>query len=149
MDRLPGSLLFCCTINAVRSPMAEAIMKHLFGSEVYVDSVGVRPGELNGFGVAVLAEIGIDLSQHKPKSFDQLTDSSFDLVISLSPEAQHSAVEMTRTSSCVVEYWATNDATAYQGSRERVLEAYREVRNSLVDRIQGRFGPESGKNLTD
>ncbi len=136
---LPGSILFVCTMNAVRSPMAESIMKHRFGDRVYVDSAGVRAAEVDGFAVAVIAEIGIDLSRHKPKSFDELSDSSFDLVISLSPEAQHSAVEMTRTMSCEVEFWHTLDATAVHGSRERRLDAFRQVRDFLYQRIDARF----------
>ena len=107
MDRGPGSVLFACTQNAIRSPMAEAIAKQLFGHRIYVDSVGVWAHEIDGFAVAVMDEIGIDISGHKPKSFDDLEDSSFDLIISLSPEAQHRAVEMTRTMACDVEFWPT------------------------------------------
>ncbi len=121
-------------------------MKHLYGDRVYVDSVGVRADDLNSFAVTVLAEIGIDMSQHIAKTFDESNDTSFDLVISLSPEAQHSAVEMTRTSACEVEYWPTQDATAVHGSRERILDAFREVRNTLVHRIQDRFGPLAAGN---
>ena len=86
-------------------------------------------------------EIDVDISAHRPKSFDDLSDSSFDVVISLSPEAQHRAVEMTRTMACDLEFWHTLDATAVHGSRERRLDAFRDVRNSLLERIQGRFGP--------
>ena len=100
MTDLPGSILFACSMNAVRSPMAEGLMKHYFGNHVYVDSVGVRGEEVDPFAVTVMAEIGIDISKHKPKLFDELEDSSFDIVVSLSHEAQHSAVEMTRTMAC-------------------------------------------------
>ena len=102
-------MLFACTHNAIRSPMAEAVMKYLHGRRVYVDSVGLRPQPIDPFAVAVLDEIGIDLSRHRPKSFDDLEDDYFDLVISLSPEAQHRAVELTRTSSCEIEFWPTMD----------------------------------------
>lgn len=139
MDDLPDAVLFSCTMNAVRSPMAEGIMKHYFGHEVYVDSVGVRQGEINGFVVAVMEEVGIDLSRHKSKTFDQLEDTSYDLVISLSPDAQHRAVELTRTMACELEYWQTFDATVVQGSREIILDAFREVRDTLKDRILKRF----------
>jgi protein-tyrosine-phosphatase len=140
MAERPGSVLFACTMNAVRSPMAEAIAKHLYGRHIYVDSAGVRKDGVNGFAVAVMDEIGIDLSRHRPKSFDELEDSSFDLVISLSPEAQHRAVEMTRTMSCELEFWNTFDPTMVEGSRETVLEAYRGVRDQLLARIEARFG---------
>ncbi len=139
MAATPSSVLFACTSNALRSPMAEAIAKHLFGHIVYVDSVGVRAGALDGFAVAVMDEIGIDLSAHKPKTFDDLEDAFFDLVVSLSPEAQHRAVEMTRTMACELEFWNTFDPSIAAGSRETVLDAYRGVRDGLMKRIEGRF----------
>jgi len=140
MAERPGSVLFACTMNAVRSPMAEAIAKHLYGRHIYVDSAGVRKDGVNDFAVAVMDEIGIDLSGHRSKTFDELEDSSFDLVISLSPEAQHRAVEMTRTMSCELEFWNTLDPTLVEGSRETVLAAYRGVRDWLMARIEARFG---------
>jgi protein-tyrosine-phosphatase len=135
----PSAVLFACTMNAVRSPMAEAILKHLHGRHVYVDSAGVRKGDLDPFAVAVMDEVGIDLSRHKPKRFADLEDSSFDLVISLSPEAQHKAVEMTRAMACEVEFWNTFDPTVIEGSREVRLDAYRQVRDELMRRIKARF----------
>ena len=136
---LPGSVLFCCTYNSVRSPMAEAIMKYLHGKHVYVDSVGVRAQDVDGFVVAVMDEIGIDVTKHRSKTFDDLEDDSFDLIISLSPEAQHKAVDMTRTMACDVEFWNTLDPTIVEGSREDRLEAYRTVRDGLMKRIRERF----------
>ncbi|MCZ6466266.1 MAG: low molecular weight phosphatase family protein, partial [Alphaproteobacteria bacterium] len=117
MGDLPSAVLFACTENAVRSPMAEAILKYLHGRHIYVDSVGVRKGELDGFAVAVMDEIGIDISHHHPKTFEELEDTSFDLVTSLSPEAQHKAVEMTRVVACDVEFWNTFDPSVVEGSR--------------------------------
>tara|TARA_Y100001960_G_C14745195_1_gene865236 strand:- start:907 stop:1350 length:444 start_codon:yes stop_codon:yes gene_type:complete len=143
MADLPDAILFSCTMNAVRSPMAEGIMKHYFGHKVYVDSVGVRQGEISAFVVTIMEEIGIDLSQHSPKTFDQLEDTSYDLVISLSPDAQHRAVELTRVMACELEYWQTFDATLIQGSRDRILDAYREVRDSLQNLILKRFSDGS------
>jgi len=136
---LPGSVLFCCTFNSVRSPMAEGIMKYLHGKQVYVDSVGVRAQEVDGFVIAVMDEIGIDVTKHRAKTFDDLEDDSFDLIISLSPEAQHKAVDMTRTMACDVEFWNTLDPTIIEGSREDRLEAYRTVRDGLMKRIRERF----------
>lgn len=133
-------MLFCCTQNSVRSPMAEGLLKALAGTRVYVDSVGVREGELDGFVVAVMEELGIDMSRHNPKSFDQLEDTYFDLIIALSPEAQHHAVELTRTMACDVEFWNTFDPTIIEGSREARLDAYRKVRDQLAERIRNRFG---------
>jgi protein-tyrosine-phosphatase len=133
--------LFCCTFNAVRSPMAEGIMKWLHGKRIFVDSVGVKAGELDPFVVAVMEEIGIDLSRHRPRTFAELEDSSFDVVVSLSPEAQHTAVDLTRTIACEVEYWPTFDPTLVEGSRETRLEGYRQVRDELMRHILQRFPP--------
>lgn len=126
-------------MNAVRSPMAEAILRHLAGRQIYVESAGVRAGEADPFAVAVMEEIGIDLSHHAPQAIAELYDSSFDLVISLSPEAHHQALEMTRTQAIDAEYWPTIDPTAAAGSREQILDAYRDVRDTLFRRIKGRF----------
>ena len=139
MSATPSAVLFACTHNAVRSPMAEGLVKHLFGQRVYVDSVGVRPGALDPFVVEVMNEIGIDISRHRPKSFDDLEDDSFDEVVSLSPEAQHRAVEMTRVMACEVTFWNTFDPSLVEGSRDMRLDAYRQVRDQLRQRIQKRF----------
>ncbi|MDR6293096.1 MULTISPECIES: arsenate reductase ArsC [Inquilinus] len=136
----PTSVLFACTQNSIRSPMAESILKHVAGSRIFVDSVGVRPGELDPFAVAVMKEIGIDLARHRPKGFDDLEDDNFDMVISLSPEAQHRAVEMTRTTACELEFWNTFDPTAIEGNRDTRMAAFRQVRDWLLARIRERFG---------
>ncbi len=140
MDRMPGAVLFACSQNAIRSPMAAAILKYLYGHLIHVESVGVRAGDLDPFAVAVMDEIGIDITGHQPRDFDDLDDSSFDLVVSLSPEAQHRAVEMTRTMACEVEFWNTLDPSIVDGSRETRLDAYRQVRDTLMARIDRRFG---------
>ncbi len=139
MADLPGAVLFCCTMNSVRSPMAEGLLKHLLGHKIYVDSAGVRSTDIDGFAVAVMEEIGINLSRHRAKTFDDLEDSYYDLIISLSPEAQHRAVEMTRTMACDVEFWNTFDPSLIEGSREIRLQAYRQVRDQLRQRIMERF----------
>ncbi len=145
LRELPGAVLFACSHNQVRSPMAEGLMKLLYGTQVYVDSCGVKREEDDGegadpFAAAVMEEIGGDLSRHRPKTFDELEDDSFDLVISLTPEAQHRAVELARGRAIEMEYWPTHDPTLTLGSREAVLEAYRAVRDGLQARILERFG---------
>lgn len=136
---LPGAVLFSCTMNSIRSPMAAAIMRHFHGRDVFVDSVGVRTQDVDGFAIAVMDEIGIDISDHQPKTFEDLEDSSFDLVVSLSPEAQHKAVDLTRYMACEVEFWHTFDPSVVEGSREDRLEAFRKVRDELVERIKEKF----------
>lgn len=147
MSDLPSAVLFACTMNSIRSPMAEAILKYLHGQRIYVDSAGARSGEIDGFAIAVMDEIGIDLSKHKSKTFDDLEDSSFDLVITLSPEAQHKAVEMTRVMACDVEFWNTFDPSVVEGGREERLQAYRMVRDDLMRKIKARF-PTGGPRDT-
>ena len=138
-EDLPQAVLFACTFNAVRSAMAEHIMRHLFGKFVYVDSAGARKGERDDFATEVMDEIGIEIGKHKPKSFDEFEDTSFDLVVTLSPEAHHKAMELTRTSAAEVEYWPTHDPSLVEGTREQRLEAYRETRDDLMRRIRARF----------
>ena len=140
MSDLPSAVLFSCTMNSVRSPMAEAIMKFLHGHRVFVASVGVRPGQIDGFVIAVMDEIGIDISRHNSKTFDDLEDDYFDLVITLSPEAQHRAIELTRVMACEIEFWNTMDPSLIESdNREVRLQAYRDVRDQLMTRIKDRF----------
>jgi protein-tyrosine-phosphatase len=139
MGENPTAVLFACTMNSVRSPMAEGLLKYLHGQRIYVDSAGARKGALDPFAVAVMEEMGIDLGRHRAKSFADLQDSSFDLIVSLSPEAQHKAVEMTRAMACEVEFWNIFDPTVIEGSREVRLDAYRQVRDELFRRIKDRF----------
>ena len=146
---LPGAVLFACTMNALRSPMAAAILRHLAGRRCYVASAGVRAGTPDAFLAPVMEEIGIDLSDHKPHTLADLHDTSFDLIISLSPEAHHQALEMTRTMAVEVEYWPTFDASMMvdQGSREQTLDTYRSLRDTLFRRIKQRFSLEGGPTV--
>jgi protein-tyrosine-phosphatase len=132
----PQAVLFACTLNTVRSPMAEAIARHYFGREIYFASAGIKRGDPDPFAIAAMEEIGVDLSRHRPHTFEDLEDSNFDLIVTLSPEAHHRALEFTRAMALEVVYWPTPDATAAQGSRETIMGAYREVRDRLVKRIK-------------
>jgi protein-tyrosine-phosphatase len=151
-EPLPGAVLFACNFNQVRSPMAEALLKILVGKSVFVDSCGLKrapplneddedgPARADPFTEAVMAELGYDLSSHRTKTFGELDDHSFDLVISLTPGAQHRSVELARGRAADIEYWPTLDPTLTEGSREARLAAYREVRDALARRIAERFG---------
>jgi protein-tyrosine-phosphatase len=140
----PQSVLFACTLNTVRSPIAEALARHYFGREIYFASAGLKRGEPDGFAISAMAEIGIDISRHKPRTFEDLEDSNFDVIVTLSPEAHHRALEYTRRLAVDVVYWPTPDATAAQGSRETVLDAYRDVRDRLAARIKAYLGRRPG-----
>src|ERR1700759_522384 len=140
--RAPQAVLFACGLNSVRSPMAESLLQRMFPQALYVKSAGVRKGELDPFAVAVMAELGQDISSHKPTTFEELDDwegLNFDLIITLSPEAHHKALDLTRTLAADVEYWPTPDPTSIDGSREQKLDAYREGCDGLLLRTRKRF----------
>ncbi|MDT8853761.1 low molecular weight phosphatase family protein [Paracoccaceae bacterium Fryx2] len=146
-DRLPQSVLFCCDHNAVRSPMAEGLMKRLYGQKVYVQSAGVTNGmEIDGFSIAVCKELGIELSRHQSRSFDEMQElgddlTGYDLIIALSPASQRQALDLTRLFHLDVEYWPILDPTAIGEGREAKLAAYRKARDQIRDRMLARFGP--------
>ena len=144
----PQAVLFACGLNSVRSPMAAGLFRHFFG-RTYVGSAGVRKGELDPFAVAAMDELGLDITKHKPKTFEELEDwegLNFDMIVTLSPEAHHKALELTRTVAADVEYWPTPDPTATEGSREQRMNAYRAVRDQLSKRIRARFGGQQAGN---
>jgi arsenate reductase len=144
---LPQSVLFCCDHNAVRSPMAEGIMKKLYGTECYIQSVGVKNDlEVDGFAIAVCAEIDVELARHRSRSFDEMENwgddlSSFDLVLALSPASQRRALDLTQFYHIDVEYWPILDPTGLGEAREVRLDAYRQARDQIMQRLQDRFGP--------
>jgi len=145
----PQAVLFACALNSVRSPMAASLLQHMFPQGLYVKSAGARRGELDPFAVTVMAELGQDISAHKPQTFEELEDwegLNFDLIVTLSPEAHHKALELTRTIAAEVEYWPTPDPTAIEGTRVQRLSAYREVREQLTEHIKKRFGWEPPAN---
>jgi protein-tyrosine-phosphatase len=148
-DGLPASVLFACTMNAVRSPMAAAILRHLAGHRVYVESAGVHAGDVDPFVAVVMDEIGIDLSRHRPHTLADLHDTTFDVIVTLSPEAHHQALELTRTMAVEVEYWPTFDASLMlgTGNRQQMLDSYRAVRDRLFKRIKARFGLLGGPSV--
>lgn len=146
-DKL-SSILFVCGRNAVRSPIARALAEHLYPGRFYTASAGVNPGERDPFVDAVLAEMGLSLGNHRPKSFDDLDDLNFDLAVTLSPEAHHRTLELTRTHAIDVEYWPTLDPTLATGSRDQILSAYREVRDRLAARIRERLQPQADLQFT-
>jgi protein-tyrosine-phosphatase len=143
----PQAVLFACGLNSVRSPMAAGLFKHFFG-QTYVNSAGVRKGDLDPFAVAAMEELGLDIGKHKPITLEELEDwegLNFDLIVTLSPEAHHRALELTRSIAADVEYWPTPDPTVSEGSREQRMDAYRAVRDQLQQRIKARFsGQQSG-----
>ncbi|MEO0617743.1 MAG: low molecular weight phosphatase family protein [Pseudomonadota bacterium] len=144
---MPGAVLFVCSMNAIRSPMAAGLLHYYAGHRIYVASAGVRAGEPDGFVIAAMDELGIDVSQHAPQTIDELGDTSFDLIISLSPEAHHQALELTRTMAVDVEYWPSIDPSVAQGSRDQMLEAYRASRDALATRILARFDIAGSPNI--
>jgi protein-tyrosine-phosphatase len=146
-ESLPSSVLFACSENSVRSPMAEALAKRLYGQTSYFDSVGVRASDVDAFAAAALEELGIDVHRHHAKTFEDVDASSFDLIVTLTPEAHHRALEFTRGTAAEVEYWPIPDPSAAEGSREIQLDAYRRARDMILARLKSRFGVPSGPSL--
>ncbi len=146
----PGSVLFCCDHNAVRSPMAEGMMKKFYGQAIYVQSAGVHNDmEIDGFSIAACEEIGIELARHRSRSFDEMQEwgddlAAFDLVVALSPASQRRALELTRYFHLEVEYWPVLDPTGLGETRDEKLKGYREARDQIRTRILERFGPPAG-----
>ena len=145
-NSLPQSILFCCDHNAVRSPMAEGIMKKLYGTDTYVQSVGViNDLEIDGFSIAVCDEIGVELSRHRSRSFDEMERwgddlSSFDLIVALSPASQRRALELTRLFHLTVEYWPILDPTGIGETREMKLVSYRQTRDQILNKLRQKWG---------
>jgi protein-tyrosine-phosphatase len=145
----PQAVLFCCDHNAVRSPMAEGMMKKFYGQRAYVQSAGVKNDmEVDGFSIAVCAEMGIELHRHRSRSFEEMQTmgddlGQFDLIIALSPASQHAALDLTKTYHLEVEYWPIIDPTALGEGRDAKLAAYRQARDQIKTRILDRFGPPS------
>jgi arsenate reductase len=154
VQELPQSVLFCCDHNAVRSPMAEGIMKKFYGTDTYVQSVGVKNDlEIDGFSIAVCKELEVELSRHRSRSFDEMEQwgddlSSFDLVIALSPASQRRALELTRFFHLDVEYWPILDPTGLGEGRDAKLIQFRAARDQIVSRLIDRFGPPRGPKAT-
>jgi protein-tyrosine-phosphatase len=154
-DKIPSSILFCCDHNAIRSPMAEGMMKKFYGRAAYVQSAGVKSDlEVDGFAIAVCDEIGVPLASHRSRSFEEMQDwgddlSQFDLIIALSPASQRMALEMTRYAHLEVEYWPIMDPTGLAQGREETLAAYRQTRDQIQARMRDRFGPPHNDKQED
>jgi len=143
---LPSSVLFCCDHNAVRSPMAEGLMKKFYGQATYIQSAGVHNDlEIDGFAISVCEELGIELSRHRSRSFEEMQQwgddlSGFDLIVALSPASQRQALEFTRYYHLDVEYWPIMDPTGIGESRADKLVSYRQTRDQIVAQMRERFG---------
>ncbi len=131
MRKPPRAILFMCGMNAIRSPMAEALARQMLPPGTYVASAGVRPGERDPFVDVVMEEVGMSLGKRQPQSLEELEDDYFDLIVTLAPEAHHAALELTRSTAVDVVYWPTLDPTVATGTRDQIVEAYREVRDHL------------------
>ncbi|OCJ48488.1 low molecular weight phosphatase family protein [Agrobacterium rubi] len=147
-EKAPRAILFMCGMNSIRSPMAEVIAKKIVAPGIYIQSAGVRAGDRDPFVDAVLDEAGLTLGKHKPRTLDEIEDDFFDLIITLTPEAHHTALELTRSNALDVVYWPTMDPTVATGTREHILEAYREVREHLTRLISERL-PQRPKPFSE
>jgi protein-tyrosine-phosphatase len=136
----PRAVLFACAMNSVRSPMAEGLTRALFGRDIKAESAGLHAVDMDGFALCVMAEAGVAMMDHVPRHFDEVDLSRFELIVTLSPDAHHRMLELTRDLDIPVEYWPTEDVTHLDAARDQKLEAYRTVRDALTARIKRRFG---------
>ena len=141
-----GAILFACNINAVRSAMAEAMVKHAFPGKIFVDSCGVTPGIQDGFATAVMLEVGLDMSAHEPKSFDDLDSGFYDVIISFSPEAHDKARVLMQNIDCETLFWPVDNLANLTGSREEMLRSYRHVRDDIRNKLSIYFGKDIAGN---
>ena len=135
-----GAILFACNINAVRSAMAEAMIKATYPGKIFADSCGVSPGNPDGFAIAVMEEIGINMNTHQPKSFDDLDSAFYDVIVSFSPEAHEAAVALTRSIDCETLYWPVDNLANLTGPRDERLRAYRHVRDIIQGNLEHYLG---------
>ncbi len=140
---LPGTILFACTHNMIRSPIAEGLTKAMFPNKVFVDSCGIHAGVPDGFVITVMEEMDIDMSGHVPKSFADLEDEYFDLIICFSSESHEIAKRLAEGKSTEVEYWPVFDAALASDVREERLAAYRQVRTVINEKLHARFPTET------
>ncbi len=144
-----SSVLFCCDFNAVRSPMAEGLMKKFYGHSIYVQSAGVRHDmEVDGFAIAVCEEIGVELTRHKARNFDEMEElgdaiDGFDLIVALSQTSHRKVLEQTKHFSVDVDFWPIDDPTEHGSTREQKLESYRQSRDQIIENIKQKFGSSS------
>jgi len=135
------SVLFICTMNAVRSPIAEGMARLRFGKRLYVDSAGLTKADRDGFALAVLREAGIAFEDDEPHALDEIECEAFDLIVALSPEAHRYATERMRATAIELVYWPIEDVTQGGGTREQRLEGYRRVRDTIDRLIRDEIGP--------
>lgn len=138
------SVLFICTMNAVRSPIAEGMARLRFGKRLFVDSAGLTKSDRDGFALAVLREAGLAFEDDEPHTLDEVECESFDLIVALSPEAHRFAGERLRASAVELLYWPIEDATQIGGTREQRLDGFRRVRDTLDRLIRDELGPRVG-----
>lgn len=136
---LPGSVLFACTHNMIRSPMAEALMKARFPNQVFTDSCGIHAGSVDSFVITVMKELEIDVSHHQPKNFDDLQDEFFDLIVCFSEESHAAALDFTRDKATEVEHWPIYDVALTSENQQLRLNAYRMVRDTIASRLDAKF----------
>ncbi len=135
----PNAILFVCNINSIRSPMAEAIVKEWFDRKIFIDSCGLRHGEIDYLAVEVMAEKKLNIANHKSKLFSELDNTFFDLIITFTKRAYEYVVSSTKTQSCVIEYFDVPDASLIKGNRQQRLDGYREVRDILTKKLHKRL----------
>ena len=141
MSRLPASVLYVCSMNRVRSPMAAGLTRRLYGDALAAESSGLRASDdVDPMAAVVMQEVDVDLWGHTPRPMDEIEPAAFSVVVALSSDAWE-AVRPLAEAGVEVDHWPVSDPTLEEGSRDQRLEAYRQTRRELESRIAARFGP--------
>ena len=132
-----NNILFVCQRNALRSPIAQALAKHLYINIINSQSAGLFPENIDPFAAAIMSEIGIDIAHHKPNTIENALKQKFQHIISLAPEAHHKILSsIENTDNIKIQYWPTLDPSMIHGNREQKIHAYRQVREQLKQKIK-------------
>ena len=140
MNSKPKSVLFVCTLNSIRSPMAEGLMKQRYSSDIYIQSCGLEAGEFNDLMVAVMKEKGIDMSAHSSRTLESLSDTSFDVAIAFTEDVAGALKAVFDDSDTDIELWPTPDPTADAMDVRAMMNNFRAVRDTIEARIVRKFG---------
>ena len=132
-------ILFICTANAARSQMAEGLLRARYGDRYEVYSAGTRQSKVSTRAIAVMQEIGIDISRHQSKTLDTVSGIPVDVAVTLCDNA-HEVCPVVRNAKKTIHHGFA-DPHITRGTDEEILDVYRKVRDEIAEWIGVTFGP--------
>src|SRR6516225_2509138 len=138
---MKGRVLILCTGNSARSQMAEGLLDHDAGDHFEVESAGTKPGRVRPEAIAVMKELGIDISGYRSKRVDEFQGQSFDYVLTVCANAKESCPVFPGDAKRI--HNAFEDPAALQGTEETGLTLFRRVRNEIREYLKA-FPPNAG-----